>query len=159
MDKQKLIKDLIQQLESDLQALKVAALANYEAATHEENKPENEYDTRGLEASYIAGAQAKRAGEIEELIFTFRDIQIRHFTKTDPIQSTALVEVSHQGKKSFVFVLPKGGGVILKVGSTPVQTVTPTSPLGEALMGLKVGDLALVETGAKTREYETLSLQ
>ena len=66
MDKRKIIEAIRRQLEKDLNVLKEAALIAYEAATNEESKPENEYDTRALEASYIAGAQAKRAGELEE---------------------------------------------------------------------------------------------
>lgn len=68
MLKKKLIELICAQLEKDLQTAIAAAVATYEAATHEESKPENEYDTRGLEASYLAGAQSKRAGEIEELL-------------------------------------------------------------------------------------------
>ncbi len=57
--------------------LKEAALATYEAATHEESKPENEYDTRGLEASYLAGAQAKRTAEIEELLIILKHLDVK----------------------------------------------------------------------------------
>lgn len=146
------------QLESDLAALKEAALATYEAATNEESKPENEYDTRGLEASYLAGAQAKRVGEIEELLYIFKELRVRNFSADEAIASTALVQVELNGKKSFVFILPKGGGLMLKIDGQSVQTVTPTSPLGEALLGLKAGDGAIVEAGDKVREYQIISV-
>ncbi|MGZ5280089.1 MAG: GreA/GreB family elongation factor, partial [Pseudobdellovibrionaceae bacterium] len=70
-----------------------------------------------------------------------------------------LVEVILNGKRSLVFIMSKGGGTVLTVDGMAVQILTPSSPLGEALLGLKVGDTAIVETGDKTREYEILSIQ
>lgn len=159
MDKKKLIKLITEQLEQDLVSAREAAIATYQAATHEENKPENEYDTRGLEASYLAGAQSKRVAEIEELVYIYKELEVKSFAPTDSIASTALVEVELDGRRSYVFIMSKGGGMILKVDGVAVQIVTPSSPLGEALLGLKVGDTAIVETGDKIREYEILSLQ
>jgi transcription elongation GreA/GreB family factor len=159
MDKKKLIKLIAEQLERDLAAARAAALATYEAATHEESKPENEYDTRGLEASYLAGAQSKRVAEIEELVYIYKDLQVRDFAADEAISSTALVEVELKGRRSFVFIMSKGGGLIMSIDGVAVQIVTPISPLGEALLGLKVGDTAIVENGDKVREYYILSIQ
>lgn len=159
MNKQHLISKIVAHLELELAALKEAAMATYEAATNEESKPENEYDTRGLEASYLAGAQAKRVGEIEELIFIYKDLKVRDFNPQEAIASTALVEVSLNDRPSWVFIMSKGGGTILNVDGVSVQIVTPSSPLGEALLGLKVGDTAIVETGDKVREYDVLSVR
>lgn len=159
MDKQHLVHLIRKQLEENLIALKEAALATYEAATNEESKPENEYDTRGLEASYLAGAQAKRVGEIEELLFIFKGLKLKDFAPSEAISSTALAEVELNGRRSFVFIMSKGGGLMLKVDGHAVQTVTPISPLGEALLGLKAGEIAQVETGNKIREYKIISVR
>lgn len=159
MNKQKLVEAICEKLEKDLSVLKDAARATYDAATNEESKPENEYDTRALEASYLAGAQAKRVGEIEELLFTFKNLEIKNFKSTDAILSTALVEVEFEEKRSFVFLMSKGGGVQLNFESLEVQIITPYSPLGEALLGLKVGDVAIVDSTKKVLEYEILSIQ
>lgn len=159
MDKKKLISFIISQLEKDHAAAVEAARATYEAATHEESKPENEYDTRGLEASYLAGAQSKRVTDIEELIYIYKNLDIKNFADKDPIASTALVEVELNNKKSFVFIMPKGGGQILKFENHSIQVITPNSPLGEALLGLKVGATAIVEIGTQVREYDILSIQ
>jgi hypothetical protein len=158
MDKQKIIRAIVEQLEKDLVSLKAAALATYDAATNEESKPENEYDTRGLEASYLAGAQAKRVADVEELIYIFKDLKIKNYQATEAISSTALVEVSLNGKTSMVFIIPKGGGLLLQAEGHSIQTVTPSSPLGEALMGLTCGDTASVETGNKVRDYKILAV-
>jgi hypothetical protein len=155
----KLIKKICEQLETDIAALIVAARATYEAATNEESKPENEYDTRGLEASYLAGAQAKRVVELEELLSIFRHLEPRSFGKDDRIATTALIEVDLRGKHSFVLLMPKGGGLILPFEGQAVQIVTPISPLGEALVGLRAGDTAVIEVGGQVREYDILTVQ
>jgi hypothetical protein len=158
IDKQEIISAICAQLEADLIALKAATLATYDAATNEESKPENEYDTRALEASYLAGAQAKRLAEVEELIYLFKNAPIRKFSSNDAISSTALVEVELNGRRSFVFLMSKGGGLRLSVQGITVQTLSPASPLGEALLGLHVGDSANVEYKNETQEYHILQI-
>ncbi|MNJ94613.1 transcription elongation factor GreA [compost metagenome] len=159
MDKKKLVEAIITQLESDLVAAKATAKVSREAATNEESKPENEYDTRALEASYLAGAQSKRVVEIEELISIFKFIQVKDFKPNEGISATALVQVELDGKRSFLFIVPKGGGLILKMDGQTVQIVTPTSPLGETLLDLQAGDTALVEIGDTEKEYKILSVR
>src|SRR4051812_38446615 len=140
MDKKKLVTTILAKLEQDLNTAIQAARAALDDATHEENKPENEYDTRGLEASYLAGAQAERAAQIEEQISLYKFLQIKSFGADEVISSTALVQVETNGRASFVFVMSKGGGLVLQFDGQAVQVVTPNSPLGEAIIGLKAGD-------------------
>ncbi|WII72594.1 hypothetical protein QJS83_01755 [Bdellovibrio sp. 22V] len=158
MDKKKLVEVIRTQLEQDIVVLKAAALATYEAATHEESKPENEYDTRGLEASYLAGAQAKRIAEIEELLVILKHLDVKNFGPNDKITSSALVEVESNGKTNFFFILAKGGGVSVKFEGRTVQIITPNSPLGEALLDQKEGGSAVVENGDQFREYDIIKV-
>lgn len=159
MNKKKLIEQIRAELEKDLGALKEAERVTREAATHEESKPENEYDTRALEASYLAGAQSKRITDTEALLVFYKHIEPKSFTEKDPISSTALVEAEYNGKHHYFFVASKGGGIIVNFEGKKIQVITPASPLGEALQGLKVGDTALVENGSQVLEYEILSIQ
>lgn len=65
MNKQALIQKVVEKLTADLALyFKAATIARAEA-THEQSKAENKYDTRGLEASYLARGQSKQAAEIE----------------------------------------------------------------------------------------------
>ncbi len=107
MDKKLIVEKIRQQLEADLKILQDAALATYEAATNEESKPENEYDTRAVEASYLAGAQAKRVAEIEEQLTMLKFLQLKSFTEDTPLNATALIQVEHDGKKNWLFLLQK----------------------------------------------------
>ena len=159
MFKKKLLEKIRAQLEQDLASAIAAAVATYEAATHEESKPENEYDTRGLEASYLAGAQSKRAGEIEELLAICKQIDGRDLEPDSPIQAGALVELELNRQRKTVFVLPKGGGMTFTLEGESVQVITPVSPLGQAIVGLTEGDIATVETAGATRDCEIVSVK
>jgi transcription elongation GreA/GreB family factor len=158
MKKQILILEFIEQLQSDLVNMKEAARAAHEAATHEESKPENEYDTRGLEASYLAGAQAKRAAEIDEALALFKNTSFKEFDGEEAIQATALVEVQMERKNNWLLLMPKGGGVRVESQGQSVQIVTPQSSLGQALLGLQAGDEAEFEVGENVREFKVLSV-
>lgn len=159
MDKKALLEKVIERLENDRKALAESALSTYEAATHEESEAEDQYDTRGLEASYLAGAQAKRVAELEQLIMGYRFLELKQFGDDDPIVATALVEVDNDGKHGWYFLLPKGGGLSFEHEGHTVQLLTPQSPLGEALVGRKVGDVAVLDTGRESREIEILSVR
>ena len=159
MDKKQLINKIKEKLEVERLALVEAAQATYEAATHEESKPENEYDTRGVEASYLAGAQAKRVADIEEMISICKNLELKKFNDKTPIASSALVKVQYFDRKMNVFLMPKGGGTIVHFDGIDVQVIAPNSPLGAALLTLKVGDVALVETEEDVKEYEILSVE
>lgn len=158
IDKKALAAAFIQQLEKDLMMMKEAALATYEAATHEESKPENEYDTRGLEASYLAGAQAKRAGEIDQALSHFRNLEFSDLGPGEKIRATALVQAELDGREAWLLIMPKGGGFNLTYDGRAIQIVTPASSLGEALLGLKAGDVAEFEVGPKVRECEVINV-
>ncbi|MBN8541840.1 MAG: GreA/GreB family elongation factor [Deltaproteobacteria bacterium] len=159
MNKSALIAHIIQKLETELAALKAAALETYAAATGDESKPENKYDTRALEASYLAGAQAKRVRDTEGSLAVFRVLKPKSFTGKSQIESTALVEVDLDGKTTFVFIAPARGSLTIDYEGRSIQVITPQSPLGEGLLGLRVGDMVKIDQGSRQLEYEIVSVE
>lgn len=157
--KKELVQSFITQLEADLESIAEAARATLDAATNEESKAENQYDTRALEAGYLAGAQAKRVKELKDVLGLFQNLEFKDFASTEPVQSTALVEVELDNKLNTLLIMPKGGGVQLKHNEKTVQIVTPASHLGEAILGLKVGEVAEFEVGDKTRFCEIIDVK
>lgn len=105
MDKKVLVDMVVEYLEKLLNALLDSAKEAKDAATNEESKAENKYDTRGLEASYLAGAQAERAGVLLRAIDTIRKMTILSFNDQKPIQSSAIVEVEMDGDEKRTFFL------------------------------------------------------
>lgn len=159
MNKKILLDRIIAQLKDELSLITEAAKNTYDIATHEENKPENEYDTRGLEASYLAGAQAERVVEMKEALVLLDSLKIKSYDEEDVISLSALVDLDLNGKKQTVFLLPKAGGFKIFFENKNIHVVTPNSPLGEALVGLKVGDVAIIdEAGGGSKEYEIMGV-
>lgn len=151
--KRELLEAIVAELSRELDALTAAAKAAREAATHEESKPEDQYDTRGLEASYLAGAQAERAAQIQKMISQFRLMSPEEAPAGAPIALGSLVELVFSGRKSLYFLASQGGGVSVQVGGRTIQVLTPQAPLGEALLGRRSGDSVEVEVQGSEREY------
>lgn len=158
MNKENLRNQIIVQLEADHALLLQAAKSSHAAATHEENIPDNKYETLGLEASYIAQGQANRAQEILQAVQAFRELNLQEFPDESPIRLTALVQLEDEkGDKRRVFIGPAAGGLRLEFDGGEVMVITSASPLGQALIGKRCGDLAELESGA-IREYEIISV-
>ena len=154
--KQKILQLIVEKLEGDLSLLTRAAVEAREAATHSESKQEDKYDTRGLEASYLAGAQAKRAFEIQKLIEFFRRLSTREFNSTDPIASTALVTLKNGTTETQYFLVPEGGGFSVVYNGQKIQILSCTSPLATQLIGRTQGEELTLPGPSKTREVEIL---
>lgn len=139
--KRALVDILVSKLEEELETMRRAAKDARAAATHEEAKPENDKDTRALEASYLAGAQAARVRELEGAIKAISRIPLLDFEGGKSIQASAVVTVEDDSEiQTMFFVAPFGGGTTLATGSLSAQVVTPQSPLGRALLGRTQGD-------------------
>lgn len=158
IDKRALIDELRSRLEEERATTTRIALEAAAAVTHEDNKPENDKDMRSTEASYIARGQAERAREVERSLGLLSAILVREFGADDKIAATALVELQQGKSKLVCFVLPVAGGQRIRSGDVDVQVVTPTSPLGKALMGLAEGDEAEVSTPQGTKIYEIVKV-
>lgn len=157
--KQQVIQAIQQHLLQELEGLLKAAQAAHEAATSEESRAENQYDTRATEAAYLARAQATRVEEIKRLLTLYRFLPIRTYGKEDFIVPAALVDLEMNGIVASYFIAPQGGGLVMRLGDRPVQVITPQSPIGEVLMGRRVGDVVEVESRGTIREYRVISLE
>jgi transcription elongation GreA/GreB family factor len=158
MKKAQLIKQIVARLAESLGVLENAARASHEEATHESNKAESKYDTRGLEAAYLAGGQARQAKEIVESIKTYEALVTKDFAPGEPIGLTALVEVDADGTPSTYFIGPKNGGLEINYRRQEVMVITPQSPLGQNLMGRKVGQRWAAKLGGSTVKYQVVSV-
>ncbi len=99
MNKRALIRKIVTRLTDELAVYFRAAQASRAEATHEQSKPENKYDTRGHEASYLARGQSKQAVEIQGAIAAFEKLDARKFGAGESIDVGAFVELEFDGKK------------------------------------------------------------
>jgi transcription elongation GreA/GreB family factor len=159
MNKTELIKSIVDALAESLSVLEKAARASHFEATHESSKAESKYDTRGLEAAYLAGGQARAAKEIIDAIKIYESLKPRDFTRVEPIDVSALVEIKSDGSRSTYFIGPKSGGLEVQFQKKEIIVITPQSPLGENLMGKKSGDKWSAQIGGTKVNYEISSVK
>jgi len=140
MDKRGLIQKIIAKLLNELEVYFRAAQASRAEASHEQSKPENKYDTRGLEASYLARGQSRQAAELETAIAEFEKLDPRAFAAGEAIDIGALVELETDGERAYYLIGPRAGGTEVVQDKKEVCVITPQSPLGTQLMEKKSGD-------------------
>ena len=158
MKKTVLLKKIIARLNENLGLLDKAARTSRAEATHESSKAESKYDTRGLEAGYLASGQARQAREILESIKIYETLPLRDFGPADAVDLSALVELKVDGSGSYYFIGPKNGGLEIEHAGEEIVVITPQSPLGENLMGRKAGQLWTAKLGGSTVKYQLVSV-
>lgn len=137
---------LVESLKSDLRQRydrAVAALAGaHEAATGADTKAENKYDTRGLEASYLAAGQADQAEELLRGITSIEAFKFKDFDMDETIGTGALVEAEREDELLYYLLAPAGGGMVITADSGESVTVLgPASPLAGKLNGKTTGTI------------------
>ena len=153
IDKKTLFQKTLENLRSRHAALLKAAGDARATATDGENKSEGKYDTRGLEASYLAAGQADQALELGASISSLESLKLTDFAAGDPIDLGALVAVKSGGFTDHYFIVPAGGGLEIE----EVTTLTPGTPLGKLLTGKTVGDVFHVRPGAPEATISEIS--
>jgi transcription elongation GreA/GreB family factor len=154
-----LISQIIARLSESLSVLEKAARASHAEATHESSKAESKYDTRGLEAAYLAGGQARQAREILDSIQVYQSLAVKDFAPDEPVDLTALVELDSDGSQFLYFIGPRNGGLEIELRGKEVTVITPASPLGQNLMGKKAGQSWAAKLGGKSVKYRIASVR
>ncbi len=158
MNKAALVKKIIAQLASELEAFARSARAAHAEATDEQSKAENKYDTRGLEASYLARGQSRQAAEIAEALEQFAVLPLRDFGAEDGIDLGAFVELETKTGRACYFIGPRAGGMEIAQGRREVLVITPQSPLGQQLVGKKRGDKWDAQLAGRLNECRVVSV-
>ena len=152
MNKKIVLEKITAQLATELALLTQAALATHAEATDEENKAEDKYDTRGLEASYLAIGQSKHADETALSLQQFQALTLRDFARDEPVSLGALVTLEGT-TKNYYFMGPRAGGTEIQHDGHEVLVITPQSPLGRQLVGKLQGETVQLELGGKHSEF------
>jgi transcription elongation GreA/GreB family factor len=117
-------------------------------------RPRNKYDTRGLEASYLAHGQSRQAAEIQAAIAAFEKLDARKFGADEPIEVGAFVELDLNRETTAYFIGPRAGGMEVFHDKREVTVITPQSPLGEQLVGRKQGDVLQLKLGGAQNQFQ-----
>ena len=156
MTKSHFLDQILTQLKAEFALQTNAAQLAHDEAISEESRPESKYDTHGQEAAYLAEGQARLAIEAGESIKAYQNCEFPTYQQTDPISIGALVEIGSSDQTTRFILGPKAGGLELTdLQNNPVNLITPQSPLGQQLIGKRMGDS--VSLPGKTRSIHTIT--
>lgn len=140
MDKTLFFKALINTLRAELIHAVNASKDAAEYATNEESRAESQWDTQGLEASYLAAGQAGQAKlwakAIEELQSEREDL----LKPNNRISLGALFKCNIGGGEEVFFFAGVAGGQVIKMDHMTVTVITSQSPLAGRMRGKKEGE-------------------
>lgn len=159
MNKKAILDLIVDTLQRDLCALQEAVQLAHDSATHAESKAENKYDTRGLEASYLAHGQAQRAEQIATALAHYKSLVGSVHDCEQGVALDSLVQLMDDaGAVRWVWLGAEAGGLTLSYDGHLVRVVTPQAPLGKAMLGKQPGDEVALDIQGVLHEYEIVRL-
>ena len=156
MNKEKILNTLKENITKELAQAKEAYKSTQNLVTADDMKSEGKYDTRSIEAGYLAGAQKKRVDELELELNLLDEIDLKHLNDTVSVGS--LVEISFNDIKRPYFISSTSGGSMIRVEGQVVLVISAFSPIGTEVIGLKAGDQFEVVIKGESREYEIVKI-
>jgi hypothetical protein len=146
MDKERILKAVLSELEEDLRRQLAAQETAAAGATHVEAKAETKWDTCGLEQSYLARGHAQQFEALAKQVEELRAFSAPDFSGK-PIGAGALIEAEMSGERIFFVLLNCGGGVELTDDGHEITVITPESPVGTALRDKRQGQTYSFRSG------------
>ena len=144
MNKQAILDAILASLTKDLEAVTRGARDSAAAASDPDSKAENKYDTRTLEASYVARGQAQRVVELQEAVQIFGGLSGNDCEPGAAITLGALVTLNGE---DHYYVGPASGGTAVFWEGQEILVVTPLAPLGQKLLGKRAGEKVILRPG------------
>jgi transcription elongation GreA/GreB family factor len=151
VNKKDVLAQIITVLKLELAALTKAAHESFSAATDPDSKAENKYDTRSLEASYVARGQAQRVADLQEAVRAFESMPSTPFPEGSTITLGSLIGLEGPDGHFHYLLGPAAGGTEITVNSIEVTVITPGSPLGQKLIGERVGSSIAINPSVSVR--------
>ncbi|TAE77242.1 MAG: transcription elongation factor GreAB [Verrucomicrobia bacterium] len=138
--KERLLDTIRAELRARFDRLTRAAKDAHAAATDPGSKAESKYDTRSLEASYLAAGQARQVEDLARDMALFENLSLPNFDIDDAIDAGALVEADLDGASTWFLLAPAAGGLEILHEQRDITLLAPDSSLYRKLLGRRVGD-------------------
>jgi hypothetical protein len=141
VSKPALVHQIRTELEAQLAVMKAAAAEAKENATGDETRSDGKYDTRAIEAGYLAGAQAEQAAKLAEAVRLFNAFDPPIYDEAEAIGPGALVETEHGGEIIYYLLAPAGGGHTVEYDGFDCTVLSPEARLYQELLEARSGEL------------------
>ncbi|PXA05186.1 hypothetical protein DDZ13_04290 [Coraliomargarita sinensis] len=147
MDKSQFFNRLIETLREECMHAVQASKDAADYATNEESRAESQWDTQGLEASYLAAGQASQARQWAESV---QELQSEREDLLKPSQRVglgALFSCDFGAGPEWFFFAGVAGGHVVPTEQGEVTVITSHSPLAGRLLERKPGDSFTLANG------------
>lgn len=163
MNKTELLNQLVDQLQQEIDATLNAVNEAHALASHEQSKPENQYDTLALEAAYLAHGQSERVAELQRQVMLLKHFDFLNFNDDSRISLGAIVCVEElntfdKREPQWLWLVPAAGGVLLSTEEQEIRTITAKTPLAVKLLGCYLGDDISLNLGHIKKQFEIVEL-
>ncbi|MCP4913578.1 MAG: GreA/GreB family elongation factor [Oligoflexia bacterium] len=158
MKNKKILQILIDRTEEELKKAKESFDSSRNFATDEEFKSESKWDTRSIEAGYLAGAQGMRVDELEKDLNLLQEVDLS-LVNDKEVGIGSIVEFEFNGQTRTYFLAPVGGGTLIDLDGEAILVISIFSPIGHNAIGLGAGESFVVEIKGEEREYTIVSIQ
>lgn len=139
MQKQEIVDRIVAIIQQELATASKAALESAEEATDEESRQENKYDTRALETSYVASAQAGYAKDLKAALQAYKNLSLSGQPSSGLVAIGSIVATLGPAGREQFFIGPARGGLEIESEAGTIVVLTPKSPLGSQLIGKSLG--------------------
>ena len=140
MDKAQFFQYLLSTLREEVNSAINAAKDAAEYATDDESRAQSQWDTQGLEASYLAAGQAIQARQWADAIEDLQSEREDLLKPNSRVCLGALFSCNFGDSVEYFFFAGTAGGQSIVLDGHEVTVITAQSPLAGILMDLKVGD-------------------
>lgn len=117
-------------------------------ATDEESRAESQWDTQGLEASYLAAGQAGQAKQWADAVEELQSEREDLLKPNSDVSLGALFKCDIGGSEEVFFFAGVAGGQEISLDHMNVTVITSHSPLAARVRGLKTGDTFVLPNGS-----------
>ena len=148
MDKAQFFQCLLSTLRKEVHNAVNAAKDAAEYATNEESRAQSQWDTQGLEASYLAAGQASQARQWADAIENLQSEREDLLKSNSNVCLGALFSCSFGDCVEYFFFAGTAGGQSILLDGQEVTVINAQSPLAGRLMGLKAGDSFSMPNGS-----------
>lgn len=148
MNKSDFFERLLSALQAELRDAVKASKDAAEYATNDESRAESQWDTQGLEASYLAAGQA---GQARQWAAAIEDLRSRRETLLQTkcrIAQGALFSCDFGDAPEYFFFAGVAGGQTVEMDGIEITVITPQSPLVARLRGLKASESFRLPNGS-----------
>lgn len=156
INKESILKELKDRARSNLAQTKEALTHAKEHATEDEMKSEGKYDTRSIEAGYLASAFQGRKEELEQELALLDEIDLDLLGSDISVGS--LVEIELNSQKRLYFISSGTGGTLIEIEKQTILIISAFSPIGAAAIGLQKGDSFELEVSSGVRDYQIINV-